>query len=297
MDRVEDLLLVRAPERRDQLTLGSVPGQAVDHHVGRDGLDAAFQHADIFFQCQDRKQSLPVILRQIRPLQHMQKLEFDPLRAALPDGSGRFCHHFRRLARQAEDHVDDHLDPRLVQPTHSVIKDRHGIAAADVASGGLVHRLQAELHPDRLDGVQLPEQGDDFIRQAIWPGADRQGDDIRMRKRFRVQRAQSLHRGVGTGIALIIGDILLPALVCDQRFRLFDRRMDVLPDRHREGAAPAGAEDAAAGVDRPVPRRAGEAAVQGELVYLFSEALAQSRVQAPITKRFHDHPSRSSYVI
>lgn len=114
VDCVEDLLLVRAPEWCNQLTLGSIPGQPVDHHVGRDGLDAALQHADILFQCQNRKQSLPLILRQIRPLQHMQKLELDSLCAALPDGSGCFCHHFRRFVRQTEDHVDDHLDPRLM---------------------------------------------------------------------------------------------------------------------------------------------------------------------------------------
>ena len=101
---------------------------------------------------------------------------------------------------------------------------------------------------------------------------------------------------ISTGIALIIGDMLLPALVCDQRFRLFDRCMDVLPDRHREGAAPAGAEDAASRIERPVPRGAGETAVQGELVHLFSEALPQGRVQASITNRIrHGVKSNGRY--
>ena len=172
---------------------------------------------------------------------------------------------------------------------HSVVEDRQGIAAADIASGGLVYGLQTELHPDRLDGVQLHEQRDDLIRQTIGSGADRQGDDVRMRKRFRVQHAQSFQRCISSGIALIIGDVLLPALVCDQRFRLFDRRMDVLPDRHRERAAPAGAEYAAACTERPVPRGAGEAAVQGELVHLFSEAFPQVGVQASNMNRIcHD---------
>ena len=84
---------------------------------------------DIRFQGQRPEQPLSVILGKVCPFQHVEELEFDPLRPALADIARRLDRHFGRLTRQADDHVDNDGDPCGMQPFDGIVKHRQTLSA------------------------------------------------------------------------------------------------------------------------------------------------------------------------
>ena len=148
MDRIEHALFVRAPERRDEVTLGAVAGQAVDNYLRREDAQTLLEQVDIVLWREHLELSGGIIRRQIRAAQHMQQVQLDALRPALTD-IARGLHHLRiRLPRQAEDLVHNDLQTGRAETADRTVKHRQIVAAADIGRDLRMDGLQAELDPE-----------------------------------------------------------------------------------------------------------------------------------------------------
>ena len=204
----------------------------------------------------------------------MQQLQLDavdprPKRCDIPH---RCQHILCCFPRQSQDQMHDDGDAGGFQLPDCFRKHPQGIASPEIVGGALMDRLQPELHPDRLDPVQIREHLHDLSVQAVRPGGDGQDHDLRPPDDFRIELPQSARVPVGICERLKIGDIF-PVL---RRHRLrkfgidpFFRLPDLVFHRRKScseitGAA-FGAEAAAVCPDRSVPVRAGAAGAQGKL--------------------------------
>ena len=197
----------------------------------------------------------------------MQQVEFDAVRAGRADIAGSLRHHVRRLPRQAQDLVDDNRHAHGLQLPHRPVKYRQVVAPADICCRLGVDGLQSQLHPHRLDTVQLPQQFQHFRPKTVRAGGNGQRHHIFRRDGRHVQLPQTLHGAVGVGEGLEIGDIagVLPRLRCHTAAGRLHLGGNV-PDL-RKGAG-AVAEDAAPGIQSAVPIGTGTAGGQGQLVHL-----------------------------
>ena len=76
--------------------------------------------------------------------------------------------------------MDDHVQTHGPQIPDGLPEHGEWVSPADESSGPLVDRLKTQLHPDRSDTVYLPEELQDFRAQAVRPGGDGEGPDIRV---------------------------------------------------------------------------------------------------------------------
>ena len=66
VDRIEHALFVRAPERRDEVALGAVAGQAVDDHLRWEYAQTLLEQVDIVLRREHLALPGSIICRQIR---------------------------------------------------------------------------------------------------------------------------------------------------------------------------------------------------------------------------------------
>ena len=213
------------------------------------------------------------------------QLQLDPVR---PVGPGQVIdgreHHLPRLPGQSQDHMDDNREPCGLQAAQGILVDMQVIAPPDIPGRLRMDGLQPQLHPHGLHPVQLFQQRHHLLRKAVRPGADGQGHDRLLCHGLRKKLFQILHRGVGVGVGLKIGDELFrTGLPPEPSLRPLEllRNAPAAALGKVPGAA-RGAEDAPAGADRPVPVGAGHPSVQGQLVDLLPESLPEIPVQGII---------------
>lgn len=94
------------------------------------------------------------------------------------------------FSRKPQDHMDDRGQIGRVQSGKGVLKDGQLIAAVDKGSCCLVNGLQAQLYPYWLNLVQLSEELDHRLTQAVWSCSDGQGRNVRMTDGCGKQRLQ-----------------------------------------------------------------------------------------------------------
>ena len=154
--------------------------------------------------------------------------------------------------------MDDHRQSGGLQAAVGVCKDLQGIAAVYPGGGFVVGRLQAQLDPDGLDCIQAAEHIHDLRPQAVRPGAQGEGDDLRPLQGLPVEGLQPGRVPVGVGKGLEIGDELFRVrLPGNPGSGLSDLRLDGGGLRGKVPGAPRGAEGAAPLPRRPVPVGAG----------------------------------------
>ena len=214
----------------------------------------------------------------------MQQVQLDALRPALTDvASG--LHHLRiRLPRQAEDLVHDDLQTGRAEAADRIVKHRQIVAAADIGRALRMDGLQAELDPDGLFRVQLLQQRDHGIRQAVRPRGDRQRHNVLRRKRLYEQALHVRETAISVREVLKISNVFTAAVFTGYaRLGRLDLLRDVQCAVGGKGAGTVpGTENAAARADGPVPVRTGKAAVERKLIDLAAEAAAQLLVQSVI---------------
>ena len=144
--------------------------------------------------------------------------------------------------------------------------------------------LQAKLDPNGLLRIERLQQGENFIRQTVRPCGDRQRDDLRMADGCAEKTFHARDAAVCVCEILKIGDVLPgPVFGCDAPPGLLDLLRDIGSAVGSEfSGTGAAAKDAAAGVQRAVPVRAGEAAVKREFIDFGAEAFLQFLVQCVV---------------
>lgn len=128
-------------------------GQTVDDRLRREDAQTLLKQVDIVLRREHLELPGSIILCQIRAAQHMQQVQLDALRPALPDIARGLHHVGVRLAGDAEDLMHDDLESGGAQTAHRIVKHRQVIAAADIGRAARMDGLQTELDPDWLFGV------------------------------------------------------------------------------------------------------------------------------------------------
>ena len=170
--------------------------------------------------------------------------------------------------------MDHGVDAPGVERSHRPVVVRQGVASADEFGCVRVDGLQAQLHDNGLLPVQPAKKLQNRLRQAVRPGGNCQGRHVRVGNRLGEQAFEVVHRGIGVGKALEIGDIapvsrlsgypgLGPLDLVEHRFG------------HRLGkvaAAGGRAEDTTPAALGSVPVGTCHAALEGQLIELAAEA-------------------------
>ena len=120
---IQNVLCVCGPERGEQVLLGTVTGQPMDHDLRRKDLQAPSQKDGVFLQRHRRDLALPPERCKVGVLQHVQELELDPGRTGSADVADGLQHIGLVLSGQTEDHVDDELQPTRRQLAHGAVED------------------------------------------------------------------------------------------------------------------------------------------------------------------------------
>jgi hypothetical protein len=141
-------------------------------------------------------------------------------------------------------------------------------------------RLQAELDADVRPARQFLDQIERLVGNAVAAGADGQADDLRMRKRCLVNRAEFFERSVRVRRGLEIGQELVADVAslqpADAVVDLFQNGLLRNPPRRAEAAVIA--KDAAPPGDRAVDVGAGEPGVDADLLDPLAELAAEEKI-------------------
>ena len=159
--------------------------------------------------------------------------------------------------------MDDDLEMARMQFLYGGFKSREGITSADIGCGIGVDRLKSQLHPYRLDGVQLREQCKHIIAQTVRTGTDTEGYHAGMPDRFQKERPQIRDGCIGVRVCLKISNELLHrAFFLDQCHLRLDLRGNRLRRIRSEVPGTSGtAEDTAAASQCTIPVRTGHTSV------------------------------------
>ena len=154
-----------------------------------------------------------------------------------------------------------------------------------------MNRLQSQFHPDRFDPVQTFQKIQHIFSKTVRPCGHRQNLYIRIPDGTGKNVFQIIHRSIGVGKCLKIGNVgadrafLRQILFPSGELRLY---------RKSGGAgkitgAFCAAEDTSAGTAAPVPIRTGHASVQCDFVDLFAKCIFQfivKRIIPPFAPAF-----------
>ena len=155
MNGVQYPLFISAPQGSQQVTLRAVPGEAVDDCFRWKIPQTQLQNGNIFLQFQRLYPACLPLRRQIRVPEDVEQMEFHALRPTLTDIAGGLRHHFRCFAGKPQDLMDNDRHADGFQILHRPVEYRQVIAPAEIPGAFRVDRLQAQLHPHRLDAIQL----------------------------------------------------------------------------------------------------------------------------------------------
>ena len=228
----------------------------------------------------------------------MKELELDPVkrRCQMREMSHRFQHIFPRLSGETEDHVDNDLEAvrtcaaarGLLQPPVGILENLQGISAADARRCRFMDGLKAQFDPDgfAIADPQIAQHGEYLRRQAVGAGAQVEGDDLRVFKRFRVECAKAPGIAVGVGVGLEVSDVAAVFQGDGGRYFGVDARagqFDLLAQGQKRSGKVTGAafraECAAAGADPAVAIGAAAAALERQPVYFGAEAGAHGLIE------------------
>ena len=104
-------MFVAAPCGGQQQPLGTVPADAVDHHLrGQEG-DGVDHQIQVLLQGEDGKGLCLVEAAQICAPQDVEELELHPVRRQVAHGPDGVQHHLPALPGNSQDHMDDDGEP------------------------------------------------------------------------------------------------------------------------------------------------------------------------------------------
>ena len=267
MKRIQYVTFVAAPIRSYQKAFRAVAGYPVNNDIGRKGGNACYQKLQVGVQGEHLHPACAILCGQVCMIEYMQKLQLDSEYSASIKETDGFQNHFLRFSGEAQYHVYDNRDPGGMQSVTGIGKTGKRIASAYIKGGLFMDGLQPQFDPDELVRViifQSFQQRQHFISKAVRPCGDGDTGDIRFGKRLSVNGIQVGGRSVGIGIGLKISDIAAAGLFATKELLA---GCQLLPDgKGASGseipAAACAAENAAAGIQRPVPVGAGKACIQ-----------------------------------
>ena len=198
----------------------------------------------------------------------MQQLKLNSENTAFGNKINGFKHHAACLIRKPQyEMCNDLYSPasKLIRYNDEILNACMGIHGIKSA---LMDGLKAQLHPHGFDVIQLAQQIQHLLRQAVGTGGDGEGGDVgTVDDRFK-EGLEALHWGVGVGVGLEVGDVAAaPKFGGNAGFGLGDLLLQRQVCRRGEVAGAAGgAEDTASVAQRPVSVGTGHAAVERQLV-------------------------------
>ena len=163
---------------------------------------------DVFLQSENRYLSLPVFLRQIGALQHMEQLKFNAICPAAPHVSGGFHHILPAFSGEAKDNMCDYFQAGSFECADCVIIDRQRVPAPDVTGAVWMYGLQSQLHPNGFDLIEALQKGQDLWPKAVRARGDRERNNLRRSDCLAKQSVQVREGGIGIGKALKISNVL-----------------------------------------------------------------------------------------
>ena len=130
----------------------------MDDHLRRQVPETQLQCGNVFRQFQRLHPARLPLRRQIRISQNVEEMELYTVRSGLPNVAAGLRHHLRRFPRQSQDLVDDDANADGLQTLHCRVEYRQIIPSADVCGACRMDSLKPQLHPHRLDPIQLRQQ-------------------------------------------------------------------------------------------------------------------------------------------
>ena len=170
--RIKHLLLVPDPVRSDQQIAGAVTCHPVNRYIVRKNLKALTDQIRVLIHCQQGKWLPVVFLCKPGVLQDIQHLNLYSVnrRIYLSQIVDRLQHHMFCLTRQAKDHMHNHLYTGCFQLSDRFPEYRQSISPIHPVCRFVMNGLQPQLHPYRLDRIQMNQHAHYILSQAIRPG-------------------------------------------------------------------------------------------------------------------------------
>ena len=138
----------------------------------------------------------------------MKQMEFHTVRAGLHRLPRCFCGHLCSFSRKANDNMGHNMNACSVQSMNRIKIDFIFISASNIANRIHMDRLQPKFHIHRHFPVQLREQMNHIITQAIGTGCNSKSNDTFAGNCIAVESFQPLYRCIGVSKCLKVGYIL-----------------------------------------------------------------------------------------
>ena len=136
VDGIQDPLFIAAPQGRQQVPLGAVPGETVDHQLPGNVADTVLQYPDVDLQGHGLHPARFPLQCQVCAPEDVQQMKFDAICTGTANILRSFCHHLRCFSRQAQNLVDHYGQSPAPQLLHRPVEYRQVIAPADVLCRG-----------------------------------------------------------------------------------------------------------------------------------------------------------------
>ncbi len=267
MKRIQYVTFVAAPVWSYQKAFRAVAGYPVNNDIGRKGGNACYQKLQVRIQGEHLHPACAVFCGQVCMIKYMQKLQLDSEYPAAIKETDSFQDHFLRFSGKAKNHVYNNRNSGGMQPVTGICKTGKRIASAYIEGSLFMDGLQSKFDPDELVRIiifQRFQQRHHFIPKAVRPCRNGNAGNIRFGKRLPVNGVKVGGRPIGIGIGLKISDV---AAACPFALKELLSGGQLFMDGKRASgrkitAAACAAENAAAGIQRPIPVGAGKACIQ-----------------------------------
>lgn len=198
-----------APERGNEQVFGTIAGKTVDDQIRAADFQTGNNVIRVFFQGQGAETCLPVDIRQIRTLQHMEKLELDSVCAGVVYIADRFQHIFLCFAGKTQNHMDYGFQMPFFQILYGPVKAGEIVAPPDEGRRLFPGGLEAQLYPDRFLTVQLFQKIQNLGTQAVRAGGNGENGNFRTPEGFGKRLPQVFYGCIGVGVSLEVGNVFL----------------------------------------------------------------------------------------
>ncbi len=276
---------VEAPSRTDKIVRRCIAADAIDDHRRRQQFDKIDQRADILGPLHQLHFAARYLIRQRCVLHAIQIVNLHRIDAELAQFAGCRQHVVMRFARQPQNRVCADFETAPAASRYGIDHRIVMMPAVHPIERAVVHRLHAVLDGKIRTTGKLFQQIEHIIRHAIGSRANHESDDLRMRKRFFVNGAQSLDRRIRIRRRLKVREKVVAFAIPHPH--PFDALIDL--------AANAGAWQSAAGAEaaviakRAAPRRyravhigAGKAGIDADLLYPPAKTLPEEEVAGEV---------------
>ena len=266
VDPIQNGALSVAPFRRHQEASLGVGGEAVYRDVFRDDFQEVHHQLAVFLDGLEGHVVRHHVVQTGAPddVQHV-KLDAEGMD---PGHVGHGIEHvLPAFAREPQDDVNHRADAPTVKFGDRLVEGVQGIADAHGFGGFGVNGLKSQFHPEEVLPIDLLQQVQHVLPQAVRPGGDGDAVDSGIRKGIVIVFSKNRHRCVGVGVVLEVGDVPGMGPFLAEEFNLLRDGRGELAGTGR------GAEGTAPGTQGSVPVGTGESRIQREFDGFFAKGL------------------------